>query len=132
MSMQKSISLVLLTAVGVGAGLWLYKSLGTGTAPATAKGVTDSTKGGVTSTPIQTSKVAVAGLNNALDWIGTVTDRAAALIPGNLSNGSYAGNWRIPFGNTESANAAANAPKQTNVSNYAPSAWSSIKFRTGV
>lgn len=132
MSMNKNITLVLLTAVGVGAGLWLYKSLQVGTAPATAKGVTDSVKGNVKTTPLQVSKVAVAGVNNALDWIGSVTDRAAALIPSNLSNGSYAGNWRIPFGNPESQAAAENSPKQTNISNYAPSAWSSFKFRTGV
>jgi hypothetical protein len=127
------ISLIVVTAVGGAAALWLYNKLSSGdNSPATARAVTDSTKGGFTTTPIQLSKVAAVAIGDPLQWIGSVTNRAAQIIPSNLSNGSAATDWRLPFGNPESAKAASTAPKATNVSNYRPSSWASVQFRSGV
>ena len=129
---MKTLPLVALAIIGVGAAYYLRKQLQVGTSPGTARGVTDSTKGGLTTTTIQTGRVAAVGIGDPLKWIGSVTNRAAQLIPNNLSNGSYAGNWRIPFGNAESPAAASGSVKATNVSNYRPSAWAPISFRQGV
>jgi hypothetical protein len=127
------IGLVLITAVGGAAALWLYNTLSSGdNSPATSRAVTDSTKGSLTTTPIQLSKVAAVAIGDPLQWIGSVTNRAAQVIQGNLSNGSAPVNWRIPFGNPESQAAASNSPKSTNVSNYRPSSWASVQFRSGV
>lgn len=132
--MNKLVSSVALIAVGGVAAYWLYQSQKYGHSPATAKQVTNTGKGSLTSTPIQTGRVAAIGVADPLAWIGSITNRAASLIPSNLSNGSAAINWRIPFGNAESQAAASSAPKATNVSNYRPSAWAPIaqKFRSGV
>lgn len=133
MDTKQTIGLILITAVGGAAALWLYNTLASGdNSPATARAVTDSTKGGLTTTPVQLSKVAAVAIGDPLQWIGSVTNRAAQAIPSNLSNGSAATDWRLPFGNPESQAAASNAPKATNVSNYRPSSWSSINFRSGV
>lgn len=130
---RKSVSSALLVAVGIGAAYWMYKSLQQGNEPATARGVSGFAKAGsLITTPIQLSKVAVVGLSTPLDWIGKIVRGAADAIPANLSNGSVAQDWRLPFGNLESANAAATADKETNVSNYRPSSWAPITFRTGV
>lgn len=130
--MHKNYASLALLAVGVAASYWLYRNLQSGTSPATARNVTNSTKGSLTTTSISLSRVAAVAIGDPLKWIGSVTNRAASLIPSNLSNGSAATNWRIPFGNPESQAAAANAPKATNVSNYRPSSWASVNFRSGV
>jgi hypothetical protein len=131
--MGKQIGAVALTAVGLAALYWLVKSLQEGTSPATAQGVTGTAKSGsLITTPVLLSKVAAVAIKNPLDWVGHVTNRAAQLIPANLSNGSYPGNWRVPFGNPESEAAAGAADKYTNISNYRPSSWASIQFRSGV
>jgi hypothetical protein len=130
--MHKGIGSVALLLIGGAAFYYLYRSLQSGNSPATARGVTDSTKGSITSTPISLSRVAAVAIGDPLKWVGSVTNRAAQLIPSNLSNGSYAGNWRLPFGNPESAAAASQAVKQTNVSNYRPSTWAGVNFRSGV
>lgn len=132
--MSKAISSIALLGIGAFAAYYLYTSQKYGHSPSTAKGVTNSTKGGVNSSPVQGRRVAAVGLADPRSWLGTVTNRAASLIPSNLSNGSVAQDWRIPFGNPESAVAASNAVKATNVSNYRPSSWSAVaqKFRSGV
>lgn len=134
MTFGKAAGFIALTAIGGAAALWLYNTLTSGTdSPATARAVTDSAKdGGLKTTPIQLSKVAAVAIGDPLQWIGSVTNRAAQLINSNLSNGSAATDWRIPYGNPESANAASTATKATNVSNYRPSAWASVQFRSGV
>lgn len=132
--MSKTIATVALAAVGIGAVYYMYKQMQVGTAPATARGVTASTKGNLTTSVVQSGRVAAVGIPDPLAWISSAVNRAATLIPGNLSNGSAATNYRIPFGNPESAAAASNATKFTNVSNYRPSSWAgvSIMGRSGV
>jgi hypothetical protein len=128
----KSATTVVLVLVGGAAAYWLYRSLQTGNSPATARGVTDTTKGSIVSTPVSLGRVAAVAIGDPLKWIGSVTNRAAQLIPSNLSNGSAATNWRIPFGNPESQAAASSAVKATNVSNYRPTSWAPMNFRRGV
>lgn len=130
--MSREIGLLGLAVVGGLAAVYLYKKLQSGTSPATARNITDSTKGSVTTSPINLARVAAVGISDPLKWIRSGANRAASLIPSNLSNGSAATNWRIPFGNPESANAASSAPKATNISNYRPSSWASVNFRSGV
>lgn len=134
MKIDKTIALIAVTAVGGAAAIWLYNTMmAGGNAPATARGVTDSAKSGsLRTTSIQLSKVAAVAISDPLKWIGSVADRAAQLIPSNLSNGSVAQDWRIPFGNPESRDAALNSPDQTNISNYRPSSWAPVQFRSGV
>jgi hypothetical protein len=133
MRLDKGIGLGVVIAVGAAAAYWLYTNLQQGNSPATARAVTDTAKSGsLVTTPVLLSKVAAVAIKNPLDWVGSVTNRAAQLIPGGLSNGGVAQDWRIPFGNPESQAAAGAAPKATNVSNYRPSGWASVQFRTGV
>lgn len=132
--MIKSLTTFGLIAIGGVAAYYLFQAQKYGHSPATAKQVTDTGKGSIKSSPIQSGRVAAVGVSDPLKWIGSITNRAATLIPSNLANGSAPVNWRMPFGNPESQAAASNAPKATNVSNYRPSAWAPVsrKFRSGV
>jgi hypothetical protein len=132
--MTKTLSTIALLGIGGFAAYYLWQNQKYGHSPATAKQVTNTGKGSINSSPIQTGRVAAIGVADPLKWIGSITNRAANLIPSNLANGSAPTNWRIPFGNPESQAAASNAPKATNVSNYRPSAWAPVarKFRSGV
>lgn len=132
--MTKTISTLALLGIGGFAAYYLWQAQKYGHSPATAKQVTNTGKGSINSSPIQTGRVAAIGVADPLAWIGSITNRAASLIPSNLANGSAAIDWRIPFGNAESAAAASQSTKATNVSNYRPSAWAPIarKFRSGV
>jgi hypothetical protein len=123
-----------LAAIGIAAGYYLLKAMTSGQdAPATARGVTASAKSGsLVTTPVELSKVAAVAIENPLDWIGSVGNRAADVITANLSNGSAAVDWRVPFGNPESRDAASSSTKATNVSNYRPAVWAGINFRSGV
>lgn len=129
---NKHVGVIVLTVVGAGAAYWLYKTMQANTAPATAAGVTNTAKtGGIVTTPFF-RQIAAVLIRDPLSWAGNAAARAASLIPGGLSNGSAPVDWRIPFGNRESQAAAGAAPKATNISNYRPTSWASIPFRSGV
>jgi len=121
-----------LVLIGVAAAIWLQKSLAAKNAAADAHGVTDSLKGGVSSSPIQPSKVAFAGLADPLGAITRAGNRAVQTITSSLGINSAATDYRLRQGNPASASAAFTSPTQTNVSNYRPSAWAGIAFRSGV
>jgi hypothetical protein len=122
-----------LAVIGIGAAIWLQKSLAAKHAAVNARAVTDSAKSGsLSSSPIQPSKVAFAGLSDPLGAITRATNRAVDVIKTSLGNNSAAVDYRIRQGNPASAAAAFQSPTQTNMSNYRPSAWAGIQFRSGV
>jgi hypothetical protein len=127
--MSKAIyGIAALTAIGAAAAYVLYQQHVNQSSPATANSVTSSAKSGSLITQPWFAKVAVAAIKDPLSWAPKASTRAAAKIPSGLSNGSAATNWRIPFGNPQSQQAASQAVKATNVSNYRPSSWASPAF----
>ena len=121
-----------LAVIGIGAVIWLQKSLAEKHAAVDARAVTDTSKSGVSSSPIQPSKVAFAGLADPLGAISRAGNRAVQTITSSLGINSAATDWRQRQGNPASAAAAFTSPTQTNISNYRPSAWAGIQFRSGV
>lgn len=129
---HKAVSFVLLGGAAVIGFLWLRRSLEEASATATAQGVTSSVKGdGAPVTPIQPVAANTAAPADPLAWLSAVTNRAALVVKQSLQGNSLT-DWRVPFGNAESADAALNSPSQTNASNYRTNPWSSVQFRSGV
>lgn len=128
---HKQASYIVLGAVGLAAALWLRKSLSDAHAVAQASGVTGSAKeGGIATTPLQPSKIAFAGIADPLHYLINTGKKATARVS-SLASTSLT-DWRQRQGNAASADAADSSPVQTNISNYRPSAWAPINFRSGV
>ena len=129
---RKAISGVMLLGIGAVAAYWWYSTVKQQQASASAKSVTDSVKGDVSTSPIQPSKVAFAGLADPLGAITAPVNKLTDVITSSLGINSAATDYRIRQGNPASAEAAFESPTNTNVSNYRPSLWAPVVFRAGV
>jgi methyl-accepting chemotaxis protein len=128
---RKAIGGVTLLVIGAAAAYWWYSRVKQDQSSVTAKSVTDTTKGDLSSTPLQTSKIAFAGLADPLNAIVQPVDRVINRIQSSLGINSAATDYRVRQGNPASAEAAFESPTNTNVSNYRPSLWAPITFNGG-
>jgi hypothetical protein len=99
---------VLLVAVGsiVILGLYLLKKRVDSGAAVDASGVTGTSKGGLTTTPIKTTVASAFGLLNTATSYATDLARKAIALPGVVNP---SGDRMQPFGSVAVAEAAANA-----------------------
>jgi hypothetical protein len=89
--------------------------------PSDVSGVTSTSTGGLTTTPVKLGNVAVAAASSTLETLASVPSRAldtvrSLFIPARV-------NVLQPFGNRESAANASNTNRAQSVANYAPSSY---------